>query len=115
VLEHRAADRERVVPELQAAGAAAEIHDLVDALARRPDVARIDANAPFRGIEDPAISNITMTEVATAAVEPGVSDVRAPDVWNLGYTGAGVVIGDADTGVRWTHTYIKNAYRGWNG
>jgi subtilisin family serine protease len=25
------------------------------------------------------------------------------------------VIGDADTGVRWTHTYIKNAYRGWNG
>jgi serine protease AprX len=56
-----------------------------------------------------------MAQAATAAVEPGVSDVRAPDVWNLGFTGAGIVIGDADTGVRWTHTYLKNAYRGWNG
>ena len=89
--------------------------DLVDALAARPDVARIDANTPTRGIEDPTISRIDLSLAATTSVEPGVANVRAPDVWNLGDTGAGIVIGDADTGVRWTHTYIKHAYRGWNG
>ena len=89
--------------------------ELVDTLAARPDVARIDANAPFRGIEDPSISQLDLSPAAVASVEPGLTDVRAPDVWNLGDTGAGIVIGDADTGVRWTHTYIKNAYRGWNG
>jgi len=89
--------------------------DLVDLLAARPDVARIDANTPSRGIEDPTISHIDLSLAATASVEPGVANVRAPDVWNLGDTGSGIVIGDADTGVRWTHTYIKHAYRGWNG
>ncbi len=49
------------------------------------------------------------------AAEPGISYVRAPQIWNLGYTGQGVVVGGADTGYRWTHAALKNAYRGWNG
>jgi subtilisin family serine protease len=88
---------------------------LVEALAARPDVARIDANAPVRGVEDPSIAQVALAPAALAAVEAGVANVRAPDMWSLGYTGTGVVIGDADTGVRWTHSDIKHAYRGWNG
>ena len=32
-----------------------------------------------------------------------------------GFTGQGLVIGTADTGVRWTHNALKSHYRGWNG
>src|SRR6185312_12062650 len=36
-------------------------------------------------------------------------------VWELGFTGQGIVIGSADTGVRWTHNALKPHYRGWDG
>lgn len=88
---------------------------LLDDLAARPDVARIDSNRPVRGIEDPELADITAAPTSVNAVEPGVNNVNAPDVWQLGYRGEGIVIGSSDTGVRWTHTALRNAYRGWNG
>ena len=33
----------------------------------------------------------------------------------MGFTGQGMVIGDLDTGMRWTHDALKPKYRGWNG
>jgi hypothetical protein len=33
----------------------------------------------------------------------------------MGFTGQGLVIGSADTGVRWTHNALKRHYRGWSG
>ena len=93
---------------------------VAEALAARPDVARIDGN--------PTIPNLTPVELtpeeleATArealapqAIEPGVSYIRAPEVWALGATGQGIVIGGADTGVQWNHPALINKYRGWNG
>src|SRR5215212_5778297 len=88
---------------------------LIDELAQRADVARIDANAPVGGIEDPEVANLITSPTAVEATEPGVSNVNAPAVWQLGHRGDGVVIGSADTGVRWTHTTLKAKYRGWNG
>jgi serine protease AprX len=88
---------------------------LVDDLAARPDVARIDSNRPVRGIEDPDLANMTLVPTSTTSIEPGVNNVNAPAVWNAGDTGAGMVVGSADTGVRWTHTALKGHYRGWNG
>ena len=91
---------------------------LVESLAARADVARIDSNKPARWIEDPEIANF---EVAPAgptvpdAVAWGVNNVRAPSVWALGFTGQGMVVGDLDTGTRWTHIALKPKYRGWNG
>ena len=41
--------------------------------------------------------------------------VKAPDVWALGYTGTGLVVAGADTGVQWDHPALKNHYRGWDG
>ena len=43
----------------------------------------------------------------TAAVEWGVNDVHAPALWALGFTGQGMVVASADTGVRWTHAALK--------
>lgn len=91
---------------------------LVDKLAARADVARVDSNAPTRWIEDPLVEKfgVTTNQVnAPNAVEWGVANVNAPAVWALGFTGQGIVIGNQDTGMRWTHNALKPKYRGWNG
>lgn len=100
--------------------------NLAQTLAARPDVKRIDGNPEMRpALPEPheplplefnpewSLSQITGN--AILAAEPGISYVRAPQIWNLGYTGQGIVVGGADTGYRWTHAALKNAYRGWNG
>ena len=88
---------------------------LVEALAARPDVARVDSNRPARWIEDPSIANFGVAPGNPSTVEWGVQDVKAPQVWAMGFTGQGIVIGNEDTGMRWTHNAIKPHYRGWNG
>jgi subtilisin family serine protease len=88
---------------------------LVETLAARPDVARVDSNRPTRWIEDPSIANLGVTPSAPAVVEWGVQNVNAPQVWALGFTGQGIVVGNQDTGMRWTHNALKPHYRGWDG
>lgn len=91
---------------------------LVDELSYRPDVARIDSNRPARWIEDPEIadpSDSPRSPDTPAAAEWGVTRVNAPQVWGQGFTGQGIVIGELDTGVRWTHNALKPKYRGWDG
>jgi uncharacterized repeat protein (TIGR01451 family) len=90
---------------------------LVDSLAARADVARIDSNKPARWIEDPEIAKFGTTPDSDTpnAAEWGVLNVNAPAVWALGFTGQGMVVGDLDTGMRWTHNALKPKYRGWNG
>jgi len=48
-------------------------------------------------------------------VEWNVHEVGADRVWDLGYTGQGVIVGGADTGVAWDHPALKAAYLGWDG
>lgn len=48
-------------------------------------------------------------------VEWNVQEVGANRVWELGVTGQGVIVGDADTGVVWDHPALKGAYLGWDG
>jgi serine protease AprX len=91
---------------------------LAEALAARGDVARIDPNRPARWIEDPEIANLRDAPASpdgTNAVEWGVNNVNAPAVWAQGFTGQSMVIGEQDTGMRWTHSALKPKYRGWNG
>ncbi|HYH45500.1 MAG TPA: S8 family serine peptidase, partial [Thermoanaerobaculia bacterium] len=98
---------------------------LAELLAARPDVKRIDGNPEMRqSLPEPHLPlpleynpewSWPAADKAILAAEPGISYVRAPQIWNLGYTGQGIVVGGADTGYRWTHAALKNAYRGWNG
>ncbi|GEM_PF-560949 len=84
----------------------------IQLLAGRPDVARLYANpsvkldAPFKQVS---------TFLAPQGIEWNIIKVKAPDVWTLGFTGQGVVIGGADTGYDWDHPAIMDQYRGWNG
>ena len=90
----------------------------LELVSRRPDVARIDPNSPQPWIKLPKpeksdggrISALTLD-----GIEWGVTNVNAPSGWAMGYTGQGMVIGDLDTGIRWTHDALKPKYRGWNG
>jgi hypothetical protein len=88
--------------------------DLIESIARRADVARVEADAsiPMRLPVPRAVPNAARTPAA----EPwNLVMIGAPDVWAAGDTGAGIVIGDADTGQKWDHPALKPRYRGWDG
>src|SRR4051794_7539020 len=89
--------------------------DLVTALANRPEVTRIESDRPFKGIDDPVSASDARRTAAPEAIEWNLQNVNAPQVWAMGYTGQGIVIGSQDTGVRWSHNALKTHYRGWNG
>ena len=91
---------------------------LAEQIAERADVARIESNRPARWIEDPAIADVQETSDRPDdpdVAETGVNNVNAPAVWAIGFTGQNMVIGNQDTGIRWSHGAIKPKYRGWNG
>jgi subtilisin family serine protease len=88
--------------------------DVAMSIAAREDVARIEGNPEIHNnIEERVPADQTSQQ--PDAIEPGITNTRAPEVWALGYTGQGVVLAGADTGYRWTHVAIKPHYRGWNG
>lgn len=45
-------------------------------------------------------------------IEENIAHVAAPDVWNMGYTGKGIIVANIDTGVRYTHQALRSQYRG---
>jgi subtilisin family serine protease len=88
---------------------------VADALAARPDVARIEGNPRIHNdLPQPGPVEISQPQ-APATIEPGITYTHAPQVWALGFTGQNIVIASADTGVRWTHNALKPHYRGWDG
>jgi serine protease AprX len=90
---------------------------LVQELAARADVARIELN-PWVRIDTgpPATPSPAQTTAGTiTGVEPNLIRIHADDVWALGFTGQGAVVGGQDTGYDWDHAALKNQYRGWNG
>lgn len=82
-------------------------------IAQRPEVKYLQANPwvnmldwrPDRGV----------TASGRSPVEWGLDLINVPEVWAQGITGAGVVIGNQDTGVEWTHPTLKEKYRAWQG
>ncbi|HVG00872.1 MAG TPA: S8 family serine peptidase, partial [Chloroflexia bacterium] len=88
---------------------------LVEKLAARSDVKLIESNAMRRVIANPIAPGKANGPLNPQAVEWNIARVHAPEVWNLGYRGEGIVIGIHDTGVQWDHPALKPQYRGWNG
>lgn len=91
--------------------------ELVAAMAARPDVKMIESNDPTDWILD-GEDGPTGTDEGDSPEEanfttPGLNNVNAPLVWNLGFNGQGIVVANQDTGMRWTHSALINKYRGW--
>jgi subtilisin family serine protease len=86
---------------------------LMQELAARSDVSRIDANPQVR--TNLPIPSGLGANAAPTGIEWNVTRVRAPNVWALGFRGEGRVVAGADTGVQWDHPSFKARYRGWDG
>ena len=86
---------------------------LVEELAARDDVFHVYANPTVRVA--PPLDPAPSSPEAGETIEWNVAQVHAPEVWALGYKGAGVVVAGADTGYQWDHPALKAKYRGWNG
>ena len=86
---------------------------LIEELAQQKGVAEIQDNPTM------LLNHIPEQDFANSRgpedIEWGIGMINADAVWDLGYTGQGVVVGGADTGYEWFHPAIKNQYRGWNG
>src|SRR5437867_3935656 len=91
--------------------------EIAEALASRPDVARVEGNPHIHNAlpQPGAVTQAPLQPGAPATIEPGITYAHAPQVWALGFTGQNIVVASADTGVRWTHNALKPHYRGWNG
>ena len=90
---------------------------IAQALAARPDVARVEGNPHIQNIIPEPVSGVeTISQPKVpATIEPGITYTHAPDVWALGFRGQGITVAGADTGQRWTHNALKPHYRGWDG
>jgi uncharacterized repeat protein (TIGR01451 family) len=87
---------------------------VVEEMARRPEVARVSAN-PSVAVSFPQKATPADIIQEATGVEWNITLVNAPDVWNLGYDGQGVIIGGQDTGYDWDHPALIQQYQGWNG
>jgi serine protease AprX len=91
--------------------------EVAEALAGRPDVARVEGNPQIQNhLPQPeAVDEAPAYLHRPETIEPGINYTHAPQVWTLGFTGQNIVVASADTGVRWTHNALKPHYRGWDG
>ncbi len=79
--------------------------EVIEELDQREEVAFIYYDRVPIDLPDPK----DLREVAPKdAIEWNITKVRAPQVWQQGYTGEGVVVGIVDTGVRYTHYDLRN-------
>ena len=88
--------------------------ELVRQLAEHPEVARVMPN-PWTRLEDMARPLTPTPDLrgGPQEVEWNIAHINAPQVWDMGYRGAGVVIGNQDTGIDWDHVALINQYRGY--
>ncbi len=88
---------------------------LIEQLAARPDVLSVELNFAVKPVA-PVAREAGPADKAGhrgIGVTPGLRAVRAPEVWyDLGYNGAGRLIGSLDTGVEIGHPALSSRWRG---
>lgn len=90
--------------------------ELVRALAARPDVAFLtdDFTVTVGAVPSPALSLATPAG-PDLLNEWNITRVRAPECWAAGFNGAGIVVGNIDTGVSVSHPAFGGRWRSSNG
>ena len=84
--------------------------DLVDEIAGRPEVESLVENKSIQLVEP--VTHISTLQAETP--EWNINRIKAPDVWQLGIDGTGIVVGIIDTGVDLEHEALFRKYRGYN-
>jgi serine protease AprX len=91
------------------------------ALEATPDLIEEIASDPaVEGLELDFVIHVEYMEDQDADPEippavNGIRRIRAPEAWDLGFTGVGAVVGSIDTGVRGTHLDLRDNFRGGSG
>lgn len=80
---------------------------LLNELAALDEIRLISVNS---SVQFPAPQQVT----GSRALEWSLEHIGVPDVWALGYTGQGAVVGGQDTGYEWGHSALIGKYRGYN-
>lgn len=87
---------------------------VIASLSHHPDVDFLDWNAPLaKSSHEKAFS--MQTGVSPGGKEPGLTAIKAPALWAMGYTGYGRVAFTNDTGVDPTHPAVASHFRGFYG
>lgn len=86
---------------------------VLNSVAALPEVEGI---YPTTSYQPPDPKRSESADVGPAAVEWGIADIQADQVWDgLGVLGENIVVANLDTGVDYTHPALVNQYRGNNG
>jgi subtilisin family serine protease len=82
-------------------------------LESRPEVDRVLPNPILRPLPEPVSSGLG-TAASPSAVNWNQTMIGADQVWKMGITGKGIVVGQSDSGVQGDHPEVVEAYRGRN-
>ena len=85
--------------------------DVIHELANRSDVLRIYLNYPIELVTPVRMGSAEESD-NRGGVEPGITAIRATEVWDMGYTGQGVLVATLDTGVDGGHVALANNWAG---
>ncbi len=84
---------------------------IADEIAERDDVLKVYPNYEIELIE-PVAESLESSPGFRDDVETGVVAVRAPEVWEMGITGEGVLVATIDTGVDGNHPALADRWAG---
>ena len=84
---------------------------IADHIAKHDDVLYVYPNFGIELIE-PTYEGTVSGPSGTREVEPGIEAIRAPEVWDLGITGEGVLVATLDTGVDGNHPALADRWAG---
>ncbi|AXI10262.1 peptidase S8 [Oceanobacillus zhaokaii] len=87
--------------------------EVAEKLATFPEVEKIIPNEQIQ-LNTKVEKGEAIPQSTIEDVEWNVERVGAPDVWERGIDGSGVVVAVIDSGVDWNHPALKEKYRGYN-
>jgi subtilisin family serine protease len=88
-------------------------NDGIRTLAARNELADLYFSYPIENIAPVDVRESDQSLIASH--EMGLTRIHAPEAWALGFTGAGRVVSNIDTGVDGTHPALRDRWRGTHG
>lgn len=85
---------------------------LMEALAKRSEVRLIAPNPRIYNDLPTKFESSVGSSRSPTVIEWGIERIKANLLWGHNIKGAGVVVGGEDTGYDWTHSALRNQYRG---
>ena len=83
--------------------------DLILEIAKRDDVGWISHNGEVHIIAEPSYA----PAISSRATPWGIRKIKADSCWAAGYTGQGIILGETDTGVDYTHPALDGKWSGY--